>query len=161
MKKIFFPAIITLSLFVAAIGSTFLIRGIDSAFAQVTDGSSVGSGSVAVPAPKSAHDQLKDPTVDPVGAITDFQDAWKKGKFPFILVVTYALFRLIGYLTKNVKKLSWLNRGRWAAILAACGTVIATMVDVLANGANAYNVGVAGLISAIGAFNPIVKSTEE
>ena len=155
MKRAFLVLLLVISS--ALVAPAALLAQSGSAVVEVGSGSGSGSGSAAV----SPASNLKDPTVDPRGAISDLQDARKKGWLALIIIGMYALVRVVGKLGKNISLLSKLDAGRPAMVIAGATAVLFAAADSVMAGGNPMNVGIAALIAGVGFLNPSKKTEGE
>lgn len=159
----------TLSLVGLIIGVTVMLGGAwggyviargDSGSAVTLDAGvpdAAGSGSAVVVVPPDStivvapKDQLKDPFVDPAGAVSDLETAKKKGGWLGLLLLgTYTLLRVLGRLGTKFSSLAFLDKGRAAIVIAGATTVIGGCVDAFLLGGTYITVGIAALYAVIG-----------
>lgn len=106
-----------------------------------------GSGVAVAP---TATPALADPVEDPMGFFGDLSKAKKKGWLGLVLVLAYAVFRVLGRYAKPGSFLERLGEGNLAMVLAAGTTMVSGMVDAFFLGGSLATVMVAGLFALVG-----------
>lgn len=134
---------------------------------QMGIASAQGAGSAIVSvdavkgeAPVSRSATLADPTADPVGFVSDLNDAKKRGWLGLVLVGLYGAVRILGFLSKKHKSLLFFAHGNVAIIVAGVGTMLSGAIDALFLGGSMGSIAVAGLFSLIGfipGWAPVTK----
>lgn len=144
MKPIVAPLLCFVLAF-AGLTATFSVAQ-HHAYAQ---GSAAGSGSSAA----TPADGLRDPLLDPIGAIDDVKAARRVGWAAVLGAVLTMLSLAVGTLGRTVKALAWLRSGSWAIAVGLVGALGAGAYNAATQGGSWMAVVFAAMIGAAAWWN--------